>query len=294
MLIIGCGDVGMRTAKLLLSHYRLYGLVRSTDKASELRAIGIIPIVADLAKRDSLTRIAAIADVVLHFAPPPSLGKIDSHTRNLLAALARRVKLPQRLVYVSTSGVYGDCGGDWVSETRTPHPVTARAVRRLDAESRIRRFGRYTGVSSCILRVPGIYAADRLPLVRIERGTPVLRAEDDVYTNHIHADDLALLAVRCLTRGGNARIYHASDDSELKMGEYFNLVARAFDLRVPPIISRQQAEQTLPANLLSFMSESRRLLNTRMKTELRVCLQYARVGDFLTALDTAMQPNILR
>lgn len=288
MLIIGCGDVGLRTAKLLLSHYRLYGLVRSTDKAAELRASGIIPIVADLANRDSLTRIAAIADVVLHFAPPPALGKIDSHTRNLLAALARRVKLPQRLVYVSTSGVYGNCAGDWVSETRTPHPATARAVRRWDAESRIRRFSRHTGVSSCILRVPGIYAADRLPLLRIERGTPVLRAEDDVYTNHIHAGDLATLVRACMTRGGNARIYHASDDSELKMGEYFNLVARAFDLPVPPAISREQAQQTMPANLLSFMSESRRLLNTRMKTELRIRLKYARVGDFLTSLDTTM------
>ena len=244
--------------------------------------MGIIPIVADLAKRDSLTRIGAIADVVLHFAPPPALGEIDSNTRNLLAALARRRKLPQRLVYISTSGIYGDCGGDWVSETRTPQPVTARAVRRLDAESRIRRFSRRTGVSVCLLRVPGIYAAERLPLARIERGTPVLRAEDDVYTNHIHADDLALLVRAGMTRGGSARIFHASDDSELKMGEYFNSVARAFDLPAPPTISRQQAQQTLPTNLLSFMSESRRLLNTRIKTELRIRLKYARVEDFLT------------
>lgn len=220
--------------------------------------------------------------MVLHLAPPPALGVIDSHTRNLLAALGRRLKLPQRLVYVSTSGVYGDCAGDWVSETRTPRPVTARAVRRLDAESRIRRFSRRTGVSSCLLRVPGIYAGDRLPTARIERGTPVLRAEDDVFTNHVHADDLALLVRTGMTRGGSARIYHASDDSGMKMGEYFNAVARAFDLPAPPAISRQQAEQTLPANLLSFMSESRRLLNARIKTELRARLKYAKVEDFLT------------
>lgn len=241
--------------------------------------------IADLAKRDSLTRIAAIADVVLHFAPPPAYGEIDVHTRNLLAALARRAKLPQRLIYVSTSGVYGDCGGARVSETRTPHPVTARAVRRLDAESRIRRFSRQTGMDTCLLRVPGIYAANRLPLSRIERGIPILRAQDDVYTNHIHADDLAVIVRACLSRGGNTRIYNASDDSELKMGEYFKLVAQAHRLPVPSFISRQQAERMLPTNLLSFMNESRRMVNRRMKTELRVRLTYANVEVFLKTID---------
>ncbi|MHB1676153.1 MAG: SDR family oxidoreductase [Sulfuriferula sp.] len=289
VLIIGCGDVGLRTAQNFLPHYRVYGLVRSTDKVHRLRAAGVIPIVADLAKRDSLTRIAAIADVVLHFAPPPGEGQVDTHTRNLLAVLARRTKLPQRLVYISTSGVYGDCAGDWVSESRTPHPTTARAIRRVEAEAQVRRFGRSACVSVRILRVPGIYAAERLPQARIERGTPVLCAADDVYTNHIHADDLAHMVKLAMFRGGNARIYHACDDSELKMGEYFNLVARALDLPEPAKISRQQAQQLLPANLLSFMSESRRLLNTRMKLELRLQLRYPTAGSFLEEYRTGMQ-----
>ena len=281
MLIIGCGDVGLRTAQQLLSHYRVFGLVRSIESAAKLRLAGLIPIIADLDQPDSLTRIAAIADVVLHFAPPPGFGKNDSRTRNLLAALGRRGKLPKSLLYLSTSGVYGDCADAWVSESRPPCPGTERAIRRIDAEQQVRRFARNSQVRVSILRVPGIYAAQRLPLARLARGTPVLCAADDVYTNHIHADDLAHIVVLAMYRAANMRVYHASDDSELKMAAYFNLVARAFDLPQPPQISRHQAEQQLPASLLSFMSESRRLLNTRIKQELRISLRYPTVASFL-------------
>ena len=264
-----------------MSYYRVFGLVRSIESAAKLRVAGLIPIVGDLDQLDSLTRIAAIADVVLHFAPPPAAGEIDSRTRNLLAALASRGKLPECLVYISTSGVYGDCAGAWVSESRPPSPGTERAIRRVDAEQQVRRFARSGHVRVSILRVPGIYAAHRLPLARLARGTPVLCAADDVYTNHIHADDLAHIVVLAIYRAANMRIYHASDDSELKMAAYFNLVARAFDLPQPPQISRHQAEQQLPASLLSFMSESRRLLNTRIKQELRISLRYPTVASFL-------------
>lgn len=283
MLIIGCGDVGLRTARRLIPHYRVFGLVRSTDAATQLRAAGIVPIVANLDALRSLTRVAALADVILHFAPPPTIGATDPRTRHLLAILAQRSKLPQRLIYISTSGVYGDCGGEWVSETRPVRPASARAYRRVDAEQQIRHFAQRTGVQVSILRVPGIYAAERLPLERIKRGTPILCAAEDVYSNHIHAEDLARIAVLAVHRGNNARVYNASDDGELKMGEYFQQVARAFDLPVPPQITREAAQRTLPASLLSFMNESRRLSNARMKRELRMRLIYPMVADGLQA-----------
>jgi len=273
----------MRTARRLLPHYRVFGLVRSTDAAESLRAAGILPIVADLDNMRSLTRIAGIADVVLHFAPPPTVGTTDPRTRHLLAVLAQHRELPQRLIYISTSGVYGDCGGEWVSEARPVQPASARAYRRVDAERQIRDFGRRSGVHVNILRVPGIYAAERLPLERIKRGTPTLCAADDGYSNHIHAEDLARIAVLAMHRGKNARIYNASDDGEIKMGEYFQLVAQAFDLPAPPQISRLEAQQTLPATLLSFMNESRRLSNARMKRELRLRLIYPTVTEGLHA-----------
>ncbi len=269
----------MRTAKLLMPHYRVFGMVRSTDAAISLRAAGITPVLADLDDKRSLTRITGLADTVLHFAPPPGAGETDTRTRHLLAALARHGV--QRLIYISTSGVYGDCAGAWIDETRRVHPVNARALRRVDAEQQLRQFARQTGARVTILRVPGIYAAERLPIERLQRGTPVLRSEDDVYTNHIHADDLARIAYVAIYRGANCRVYHASDDSELKMGAYFAQVAAAYNLPEPDAISREQAQVCLSSMQMSFMSESRRMLNQRMKRELRVRMGFATVGDFL-------------
>lgn len=288
VLIVGCGDVGVRTARRLMPHYRVFGLVRSTDAAAILRAEGIVPVVVDLDDRRDLARSAIVADVVLHFAPPPAMGTADPRTRNLLAMLAQAGKLPKRLIYISTSGVYGDCGGEWVSETRPVQPASDRAHRRVDAEQQIRHFGRRTGVQVSILRVPGIYAANRLPLERIKRGTPVLCAADDGYSNHIHADDLARIVEFAMYRGRNSRVYHASDDSELKMGAYFRLVAQYFGLNAPPQISWLEAQQTLPATLLSFMNESRRLSTERMKRELRLRLRYSTVVDGLQETTVAL------
>jgi nucleoside-diphosphate-sugar epimerase len=109
----------------------------------------------------------------------------------------------------------------------------------------------------------------------------VLRDEDDVYTNHIHADDLARACVAALLRGAPQRVYHASDDSELKMGEYFDLAADLAGLPRPPRIAREQAAQQLGPMLLSFMSESRRLDNRRLKHELRLRLRYPTVAEGL-------------
>ena len=193
-----------------------------------------------------------------------------------MQALARRAP-PEVLVYGSTSGVYGDCDGALVQESRPPAPRTARARRRLDAETQVRAFGRGTGVRVSVLRIPGIYAADRdggTPRARLERGTPVLAAEDDVFTNHIHADDLARACCAALWRGRAQRTYHASDDSQLKMGDYFDLAADLYGLRRPPRLALADAQAQLPVSLLSFMQESRRLDNQRLKRELRVALHH--------------------
>jgi nucleoside-diphosphate-sugar epimerase len=274
LLIIGCGDIGLRFATLYRSRFRTYGLVRRPDQAERLRSLGIVPVDGDLDCRDRLGRLAGIADWVLHLAPPPSAGPGDPRTRNLLSALARRRIVPRRLSYISTSGVYGDCGGAWVKETRPPRPETARARRRLHAERSVRTFGRRNRVRVSILRTPGIYARDRLPVERLRAGTPALRPEDDVYTNHIHADDLARIALFALARGGSCRIYHATDGHPLKMGDYFDRVAAATGLPKPPRVSLAEARAGLSATRLSFMEESRRLDNRRMLMELRVRLGY--------------------
>ncbi len=277
LLIIGCGDVALRAASALHRRYRLYALSRDPEQRPRLRALGIVPIAGDLDRPLTLDRLAGLADAVLHFAPPAATGNADLRTARLLAAFSKGESLPQRLVYISTSGVYGDCGGEWVTETRKLRPGTPRAQRRADAERRLRNWGRRNSVTVTLLRAPGIYAANRLPVERLRRGTPVLAADEDPYTNHIHADDLARIALAALRRGLPGRAYNACDDSEMKMGEYFDRVADHFGLPRPPRISRAAAPAALPASLLSFMEESRRLSNRRIKAELKIRLDYPTV-----------------
>ena len=285
LLIVGCGDIGMRVARLLRGRWRLMALTTDAGRKDELRAAGIRPLLGDLDRPATLARLAHLADAVLHLAPPAADGTTDRRTANLLHALGRGARV-RRIVYVSTSGVYGDCAGARVPETRALQPATARAQRRVDAEMRLRWYGRAFGTRISLLRVPGIYAADRPgghPRERLARATPVLAAADDVYTNHIHADDLARACIAALHRGLPQRAVNVSDDSEIKMGDYFDLAADLCALPRSPRVSRAEAEGRLSPLTLSFMSESRRLVNTRLVRELRVRLRYPRVHDGLLA-----------
>ena len=278
-MIVGCGDVGQRAAKQLVGRTRVMALTSNPDKLSSLRAQGMTPVLGNLDQADTLQRLSGWATRVLHLAPPPSdrVGEwsTDPRSLNLVRALKKRY-LPRSLVYGSTSGVYGDCQGQWVSESQPVKPHTPRAMRRVDAEKVVRYLGR-SGVRATILRIPGIYAPDRpngTPRERLLKGTPVLLAQDDVYTNHIHSDDLARACVAAIWRGKAQRIFHVSDDTQLKMGDYFDAAADLMGLKRPPRVPRSEAQESLPLMLLSFMSESRRLKNERLKKELRLKLTY--------------------
>ncbi len=350
VLIVGCGDVGLRCVERLRDRVRLFALTSQPARCALLREAGTTPLVGDLDQRASLARLAGLAPTVLHLAPPEKTGADDNRTRSLIAALGAvrrsparpvsrtlpalaaqaalphraarpvtalsrgrirtpgvpgtrgifrpavrgetfaivperpgptRQRRPVRLVYASTTGVYGDCGGARIDETRPVRPANDRAKRRVAAERLLRRATARGALSAAIARIPGIYAAGRLPLARLAKGTPALAPADDVFTCHIHADDLAAILVRMTTHGRPARVVHASDDSELKMGEYFDRVADAFGMARAPRVSRAEAEQRLDPMLLSFMRESRRLVNMRLKRELRVRLRYADVDAFL-------------
>lgn len=313
LLIIGCGDIARRVIPLVKDHYRIYALIRKETQCEWLREHGVTPILGDLDDRARLRRLAGLAHVVLHFAPPATPSRkaaaalnknipigvrlactsgkwgwvsSDTRTRHLLASLSRGT-LPAQLVYISTSGVYGDCSGARVSETHPLHAESERAQRRADAESQLRHWATRNGVNTGILRVPGIYAADRLPLERIRASLPSIVMEEDTYTNHIHADDLARIVLATLRNGKPNRVYHASDDSGMKMGDYLDAVADARHLRRLPRITRAKAQRVLPDALLSFMNESRRLSNERMKKELKVKLRYPTVADLLATITHA-------
>jgi nucleoside-diphosphate-sugar epimerase len=280
LLIVGCGDVGMRLLPLVRERFRVFAVTSQPARAGELRAAGAVPVVADLDRPDSLARLAGLAQRVIHLAPPPSDGALDLRTRNLTAILPEGAKV----VYVSTTGVYGDRGGAATPESTPVAPRNARAHRRVDAERVLRAWAVASGGQVAILRAPGIYAAERLPIERLKRGTPALAPGDDVYTNHIHADDLACLCVLALFRARPGRVYNASDDTRMKMGDYFDLVADTFGLARPPRLARTELEQAVSPLLLSFMSESRQLDNRRIRTELRARLRYPRIEAAVAAL----------
>jgi len=293
LLIVGCGDVGLRVARLLVGRWRVIALTSSPNRIDALRAGGIVPLQGNLDLPPSIARLAALADAVLHLAPPAAAGTTDVRTAHLVRALARSRRVG-RIVYASTTGVYGDRGGELTAETAPARPATDRARRRLDAEARLRRFGRARSARVTMLRIPGIYALDRAggdPRERVARGMPVLAAEEDVYTGHIHADDLARACVAAIFRGRSQRIVNVADDSELKMGDYFDLVADRFALPRPPRVSRGEAAAQLTPLQMSFLAESRRLVNTRMKRELGLVLRQPTVADGLAVAAARRVPE---
>ena len=283
ILIVGCGDVGLRVAGLLKASSRLMALTSSSQRVQTLQHSDITPMLGDLDKPHTLRRLAGIATHVVHMAPPPLEGHTDPRTRALVLALRLR-SLPSAVVYGSTTGVYGDCAGEWIDETRRLQPQTARAQRRVDAQDWVNFLGKSGFPRTQVLRIPGIYAMDReggTPRERLLRGTPVLQAQEDVYTNHIHADDLARATVLAMWRGKPLRPLNICDQANMKMGDYMDSVAAMWGLAKPPRISREQANLQLSPMVMSFLNESRRIRADRMTQELRLRLKYPTVMDGL-------------
>ena len=300
ILIAGFGDIGERVARKLhhMRHYRVMALVRKSCGKSRrsiiAKTLGVQLVRGDLSKLRSLQKLCGLADTILHFAPPPGTGATDTHTEHLLAALSgaprsyalQKKMLPRRIVYISTTGVYGSCHGEWIDETRPLKPESARAKRRVDAECRLRKWGRLNDVSITILRAPGIYGQDRLPIDRLKRQIPVLIAAEDVFTNHIHTDDLTAAVFNAMRQRHpkRYRVFNVVDDNELRMGDYMDAVADAFGVARPPRISRPEAEGRIAPMLMSFMRESRRIRNARVKRELKLALKYPTLASVLAAI----------
>lgn len=277
LLIIGCGDTGLRVARIALAAgHRCIGVVRTAESAARLNHEGVDARVIDL---DGDIEPLPVADRVLITAPPPRQGVEDTRIRRVLAAL----QPPQRLVYISTSGVYGDYGGDWVDETSELRPTTPRAQRRADAEAQLLAWSRLMDVSLSRLRVPGIYGPGRLPVQRLKRGLPVIRPEEAPWSNRIHVADLACVCWLALTADDVELVYNVSDGVPSTMTDYFLTCARLLDLPEPSQIPLAQAEQSLGAQAASFVRESRRLRTDRLREGLGFEPVYADLERGVTA-----------
>jgi len=275
ILIVGCGGVGALVAKSWLKQQaKVYALARSAQAVTRLNQLGITPVEGDLDQPASLLELPAAGAWIYYFAPPPGQGVSDPRMCAFVVAMQMLSTPSAGIVYISTSGVYGDCQGDWVDENAEPAPVVDRARRRLDAETWLRGYGRKSGVPVMVLRVGGIYGPGRLPVERLKKGLPVLSLAQSSYTNRIHVDDLVAICVAAVERGRPDRVYNVCDDGPSTMTDYFFAVADALGLPRPPEVDLDEARRVMSAAMLSYLTESRRMLNRRMHEELGIELRY--------------------
>jgi len=283
ILILGCGDIGRRVARLALAdNATVYGVVRSAERAAELAELGICPIIAHLDDPSTLQGLPTGGATVFYLAPPPGGGIADPRVRNFCAAITPGEE-PRKVVYMSTSGVYGNSGGDPVTEETPPNPQTARGKRRLDAEDSFREWGKGCGVPVIVLRVTGIYGPGRFPVSQLASGQPVLDEAIAPLTNRIHADDLARVCLAAAARGEDGDVFNVSDGHPTTMTHYFNAVADLLGYPRPRQVSMEEAREVMSPLMLSYVSESRRLDNGKMLRKLGIKLLYPDLESGLKA-----------
>lgn len=284
--IIGCGDIGCLVAQRLKNiSYTVTGYARSASSIARMSLIGIGSKAFDLdslalEKPNSLSLFDK--QLVFYFAPPPTKGCSDTRMRSWLASLNIN-HLPQRIVYISTTGVYGDHQGRSVDETTMVNPQSDRAKRRLDAEQALTQFALEYSIEYIILRVPGIYGADRLPRQRLIAQTPILHPQVSPITNRIHEDDLAQICVAAALKSNSGEIYNVSDGENMTMSDYFIQVAEYLNLPQPPRISWYEAESNLSEGMLSYLKESRLIDNSKLLSSLNIKLKYPSLSQFFSS-----------
>lgn len=291
VFIVGCGDIGRRLAlRFLTEGCPVAALARTPLRAETLKADGITPYLGDLDEEAPPLTLPGGIETLYYLAPPPASGPGDPRMAHCLAALQN---VPKRLIYISTSGVYGDCAGAWIDETAPLNPKTDRARRRVQAELLVEDYALRTGCEVLVLRVPGIYGDGRLPEARIRQGLPVIEPAEAPFSNRIHADDLAQACFKARTSGIPGDAYNISDGHPSTMTDYFWQVADHLELPRPPAVPLAEARKVLSPSMWSFMEESKRLDNRKMCEELGVVLRYPTLQDGLRATARGASPRNL-
>jgi nucleoside-diphosphate-sugar epimerase len=281
-LIAGCGYVGRRLAERLVESWKVTAIARSPGTLADLRTIGIEPLFADL---DAITApqmpgLAIDGAAVAYLAPPPGTGVTDPRLERFLAALGDA--RPLVLLYMSTTGVYGDTGGATVDESSPAAPANDRSRRRLAAERAARGWCDARGTRCVVLRVPGIYGPDRLPLERIGRGEPIIRPEDSGPGNRIHVDDLVSTCIAAVEKPVDG-IFNVGDGDHASTTEFLLKTASLAGLKPPGLVSLAEARGQVSPGMLEFLVESRRVDTTRMREELGVVPRHANLDSGIAA-----------
>jgi nucleoside-diphosphate-sugar epimerase len=282
-IILGCGDVGRRIIAQLLSSpikspdaaidSSILACTRSAQARQQNAFLDVQSIQLDLDKAHVLPAEIQGSDLY-YLVPPSKQGLFDTRSRRVIELLRKQGLRPKKIVLISTTGVYGDCRGEWVTEKSATNPQTERGQRRLDSEQQWLTWCEDYNVEINVLRVPGIYAFSRIPRQRLDNKTPVVRAQQSGYSNRIHADDLAMVAITAMRKPIAGEVFNVTDGSPGKISEY--LQAACVVLGLPPLteISMRQAETELSSGMLSYLSESRKISNQKMLSKLNVTLNY--------------------
>jgi len=272
IFIAGCGYVGKKLAHRLHEKNHVSVSVRSAEKLTNLLKT-YTAYQIDLDDIKSFPKIDFSNTLVFYFIPPPSAGVRDKRIDYFLTSLDKS-SLPKKIILISTTGVYGDCGNEWVKETRVAKPDSDRGKRRLDAELTLEKFCKKEKIPYVILRIPGIYGADNLPLKRLIDRKPVLSLSESPWSNRIHVDDLIRACIRCIDYSGNINLFNISDGQPGSMTDYFLQVARSRGIPEPPQITMKECENIFSANMMSYLKESKKIDNSLMINELGVKLMY--------------------
>ncbi|MEY3219997.1 MAG: hypothetical protein RIT27_1354 [Pseudomonadota bacterium] len=261
IFIVGCGYVGQSVVRYFLDREMpVWALTRGN--AALLQQLGIQTVMGDLDKPETLKNLPIQRDtLVFYFAPPPNQGVTDPRLPNFLGALTQ---LPEKLILISTTGVYGDCQGAWITEDQPLNPQADRAKRRVDAENTLKN----SALNWTILRVAGIYGAGKLPIERLQKGVPVLAEDQSPFSNRIYLEDLVTVCGVAAEKAAARTIYHLSDGNPTTMTDYFNQVADALKLPRPPEIRANTAKDQLSPEMRSYLAESKRLNIQKARSEL--------------------------
>lgn len=269
LFIVGCGAIGRRIAQLSQAQGGSVCTCNRGDAGIE----GTRHFTGNLDDSSTLKGLPTRGAGVIYLAPPPGGGVEETRLRNFCASIQEGYE-PEKVVYLSTSAVYGDCRDGVVTEETPPNPQTSRGKRRLHGERLLTVWGHERGVAVVILRVGAIYAADRLPVNQLKSGQPVLREEEALPTNRIHADDLSRICLAALERGRDGDIFNVSDGTSTTMTGYFNAAADRLGLPRPAQVTREEACRVMTPLMISYFSDSRVMDNRRMLEDLGITLLY--------------------
>jgi len=282
LFIAGCGYTGQRVA--LAAHqlgWQVTAHLREESKAAPLALAGIAVCLGTMDHQEDIPLLPVGGQTLLYSIPPQGGGSIDLRARNFCAALERDASIPDRIIYLSATSVYGDTAGATVTEQSPTDPASAMGKRRLDAEGLFQEFGRRHHIPVVILRVSGIYGPGRLPLMQISQGQPLLKEELAKPSNRIQIEDLTQICLAALERGEG--IYNISDGAPCSMTAYFNAVASALGMPRQPQVDLDEARRVMPPLLFNYFVESRVVDNRRMLTELGITLRYPALAEGLRA-----------